>query len=158
MRQFISFYLGDEHYAIDILLSKEIGHLHELSPVPEAPGHLLGIMNLRGQILTVMDPQLFLGAAPPLPAREKLLIILKTKAELQRLNKLGHSIGTDAAAKDPLAILVDRMGETLTVEEGAILPPLPNVAGEKREFISGLIQQGNQFIIVLALGQLLKRL
>lgn len=158
MRQFISFYLGDEHYAIDILLSKEIGRLHDISPVPEAQAHLLGIMNLRGQILTVVDPQIFLGQQSQLALQDRLLIILKTKAELQRLIKLGHALETAAAVKDPLALLVDRMGETLNVEEENILPPLPNIAGEKREFISGFIQQDNRFVIILALDQLIKRL
>lgn len=158
MRQFISFYLGDEHYAIDILLSKEIGRLHDISPVPEAPQHLLGIMNLRGQILTVVDPQFFLEQASHLAMQERLLIILKTKAELNRLNKLGHALDTSAAVKDPLALLVDRMGETLNVEAEDILPPLPNIAGEKKEFISGFIRQDNRFVIILALEQLIKRL
>lgn len=158
MRQFISFYLGGEHYAIDILLSKEIGRLHDISPVPEAPQHLIGVMNLRGQILTVMDPQIFLGKKSQLAEQDRILIILKTKAELGRLNKLGHAIETDLASKDPLAILVDKMGETLNIDEESILPPLLNIAAEKKEFISGFIQRDNQFIIILALGQLLKRL
>jgi purine-binding chemotaxis protein CheW len=159
MRQFISFYLGSERYAIDILLSKEIGRLHEISPVPEAPPYLMGIMNLRGQILTVMDPQFFLEQKSTLTLPERVLIILKTKAELNRLTKLTRKVvNTEIAIKDPLAILVDRMGETLNVEDKDILPPLPNVAKEKKEFISGLIQQNNQFIIILAIEQLIKRL
>jgi purine-binding chemotaxis protein CheW len=156
MRQFISFYLGTERYAIDILLAKEIGRLHEVSPVPEAPEYLIGIMNLRGQILTVMDPQFFLAQKTHVPLAQRTLIILKTKAELNRLNKLTRkTFSTDIAIKDPLAILVDKMGETLNVEEKEILPPLPNVANEKEEFISGLIQQQNQFIIILAIEQLI---
>lgn len=159
MRQFISFYLGGEHYAIDILLSKEIGRLHEISPVPEAQEYLLGIMNLRGQILTVVDPRFFLGQTPNPAAQERILIILKTKAELNRLGKLGQkAMETGISIKDPLAILVDRMGETLNVEEGDILPPLPNMNSGNQEFISGLIQQDNRYIIILALEQLIKRL
>lgn len=81
MRQFISFYLGNERYAIDILHAKEIGRLHELSPVPEAPEYLLGIMNLRGQILTVTDPQFFLEQKSVLKLEQRVLIILKTRSE-----------------------------------------------------------------------------
>lgn len=159
MRQFISFYLGNNHYAIDILLSREIGRLHDISPVPEAQSYLLGIMNLRGQILTVVDPCSFLEQHTQCDIQDRVLIILKTKAELNRLNRLSHTaFETGLSIKDPLALLVDRMGETLNVEEEHILPPLPNVTGGKREFISGLIQQNNRFIIVLALEQLVKRL
>lgn len=159
MRQFISFYLGSERYAIDILLSKEIGRINEISPVPEAEEYFIGIMNLRGQILTVLDPQFFLIQKSTKALEDRVLIILKTKAELSRLNKLNRKIFNNAIeVKDPLAILVDSMGETVTVADEDILPPLPNVANEKKEFISGLIQQNNQFIIILAIEQLIKRL
>jgi len=159
MRQFISFYLGTERYAIDILLSKEIGRLNEISPVPEASEHFIGIMNLRGQILTVMDPQFFLMQKSVKPLSERVLIILKTKAELNRLNKLNRNLLSGGMEiKDPLALLVDSMGETINVDDKDILPPLPNAANEKKEFISGLIQQNNQFIIILAIEQLIKRL
>jgi purine-binding chemotaxis protein CheW len=159
MRQFISFYLGHERYAIDILLAKEIGRLIDISPVPDAPEHFMGIMNLRGQILTVMDPQFFLVQKSIIAQEERVLIILKTKLELNRLNKLSRkTLVTDFSIKDPLALLVDRMGETLTIEDKDILPPLPNVTAEKKEFIAGLIQQNNQFIIILALELLIKRL
>ncbi|MFZ2725602.1 MAG: chemotaxis protein CheW [Methylococcaceae bacterium] len=159
MRQFISFYLGSERYAIDILLSKEIGRINEISPVPEAEEYFIGIMNLRGQILTVLDPQFFLIQKSTKALEDRVLIILKTKAELSRLNKLNRKNFNNAIEiKDPLAILVDSMGETVTVDDKDILPPLPNVANEKKEFISGLIQQNNQFIIILAIEQLIKRL
>jgi len=159
MRQFISFYLGSERYAIDILHAKEIGRLHELSPVPEAPEYLLGIMNLRGQILTVTDPQFFLEQQSSLDLEQRVLIILKTRAELNRVSKLSrNSFTTDINIKHPLALLVDKMGETLNIEDKDILPPLPNVTAEKKEFISGLIQQNNQFIIILAIEELIKRL
>lgn len=159
MQQFISFYLGSQRYAIDILLAKEIGRLHEVSPVPEAPDYLIGIMNLRGQILTVMDPQFFLQQKSAAALQQRALIILKTNAELNRLNNSrAKSLLPLLPLKTPLALLVDKMGETLNVAEKDILPPLPNVTQEKKEFVSGLIQQQNQFIIILALEQLIKRL
>jgi purine-binding chemotaxis protein CheW len=157
MQQFISFYLGAQRYAIDILLAKEIGRLHEVSSVPEAPDYLIGIMNLRGQILTVMDPQFFLEQKTNVALAERTLIILKTKAELTRLNNSRtQGLIPLLPLKTPLAILVDKMGETLTVAEKDILPPLPNDTQQKKEFISGLIQQQNQFIIILAIEQLIK--
>ena len=159
MRQFISFYLGNECYALDILLAKEIGRLIEVSPVPEAPEHLIGIMNLRGQILTVLDPQFFLEQKSTQVQEERVLIILKTKLELNRLSKLSHKpVISDFSIKDPLALLVDKMGETLNINDKDILPPLPNVTSEKKEFIAGLIQKNNQFIIILALESLLKHI
>lgn len=159
MRQFISFYLGYERYALDIFLLKEICRLMELSPIPEAPKHLCGVMNLRGQILTVMDPQYFLEQKSAKTPEERVLIILKTRVELNRLSKLSRkAFDSDFATNDPLALLVDKMGETLNVEDKDILPPLPNIGVEKKEFIAGLIQQNNQFIIILALDSLLKRI
>lgn len=158
MRQFISFYLEQEHYALDILLAKEISLLSDISPVPESPEHLLGIMNLRGQILTIVDPQFFLIQQSQVELSNKVLIILKTKLELNRAYKLNRKTLTTDGIKDPLALLVDKIGETLTVAEEDILPPLPNMVTENKDFMAGLISQNNEFIIVLALDVLLKRI
>jgi purine-binding chemotaxis protein CheW len=180
VRQFISFDLAGERYAIDILLAREVGRLSGIRRVPEARSHLLGIVNLRGQILTVLDPRCFLGHAPANFRDERPLLILKTLSELGRIGRLTHgqlekceegncrddgfsrllpnALDLDIAIKDPLALLVDRIGEALAVEEADILPPLPNLPPERRDLIAGLIRRGQDYIAILALDRLIQRL
>ncbi|RKZ90688.1 MAG: hypothetical protein DRR19_09300 [Candidatus Parabeggiatoa sp. nov. 1] len=154
MRQFVTFYLGGDRYAIDILLSKEIGKIHDLTPVPEAPTYIVGLMNLRGQILTVVNLQCFLEQNSETMFEEKKLIILKTESELKNRRILTD---VESMVKDPLAIIVDKMGDILNVEPEEILPPPSHLTGAKREFVSGVIQLEHQLIIVLEINQLVRR-
>ena len=47
MPQLATFHIGDQTFAIDILLTKEIGKIHEITIVPETPEYVVGLMNLR---------------------------------------------------------------------------------------------------------------
>lgn len=55
LEKFLGFSLGTEEYAIPLLSVKEVIALPEITPVPFSPPHFLGIINLRGQIISVMD-------------------------------------------------------------------------------------------------------
>jgi purine-binding chemotaxis protein CheW len=60
-KPYLIFDLGDSQYGIDASLVKEIFPLPELAPVPEAPTDIIGILNLRGEVLPVMHLGLRLG-------------------------------------------------------------------------------------------------
>ncbi|MCP4695435.1 MAG: purine-binding chemotaxis protein CheW [Gammaproteobacteria bacterium] len=149
MLQFITFYLGGERYAVDILLSREIARIHESTPVPESPAHIIGLMNLRGQILTLLDPQVFLEQASKVSLEERSLIILKTEAE-----RLNQNRGDGFSIKDPLAIVVDEMGDILRVNPKEILPPPPNLAGIKKKLVSGVIPLERRLVVILNINEL----
>lgn len=58
--QVLEFTLGTEKYALDITYIEEIAHVGELTPIPNAPEHISGVMDLRGRTTSVIDPkQLF---------------------------------------------------------------------------------------------------
>lgn len=59
--RFLSFKLGDEHYALPLLQVKEVIDLPDVTFVPQAPAFFLGIINLRGQVISVVDLRLKLG-------------------------------------------------------------------------------------------------
>jgi len=162
MFQFITFYLGGERYAIDILLSKEIAKIHEVTAVPESQDYIVGLMNLRGQILTIMNPQFFLlddlpdETSEDILKKERSLVILKTGAELRKLDQL-LQVNAALMVKEPLAIVVDKMGDILNVEAEDILPPPSNLPSKKREFVAGVLTLGNELIIILAVDRLVYR-
>lgn len=153
MPQLATFHIGKELFALDILLTKEIGKMHEITKVPEAPEYIIGLMNLRGQILTIMDPRSFLEREASQDIEEQRLIILKTENELNSLERSGMKTG-HTKAKDPLAIVIDQMRDILNVEEDQILPPPPNLSGIKRDFVSGVVQLKHQLVIILAIDRL----
>ncbi|ATH08718.1 hypothetical protein BIY24_12395 [Halobacteriovorax marinus] len=55
LQRFLEFSLGDEEYAIPLLSVREVISVPETTPIPKAPSHFLGIMNLRGQVISVVD-------------------------------------------------------------------------------------------------------
>lgn len=56
--QVLEFSLGEETYALDIEYIEEIAHVGELTPIPNSPPHITGVMDLRGRTTSVVDPKL----------------------------------------------------------------------------------------------------
>jgi len=80
-------------------------------------------------------------------------VILKTWTELRKLDQLLH-IDSALMVKEPLAIVVDKMGDILNVEPDDILPPPSNLPSKKREFVAGVLPLNNELIIILAVDRL----
>lgn len=73
--QVLSFHLGNESYGIDVAVIRGIRPLERLSRVPAAPNFYRGVVNVRGQIITVLDLRAFFGMdAPALPKAELVLV------------------------------------------------------------------------------------
>jgi len=153
MSQLATFYVGSELFAIDVLITKEIGKILEVSKVPGAQEFILGLMNLRGQVVTIIDPCFFLDQVSNTPLENKKLIIPKTENDLDELRRNGIDI-TTALRKDPLAIVVDQIGDVIDINPEEILPVPPNITGEKRDIVSGVVQLEKQLVIILAMDKL----
>ena len=74
-RRFLEFSLGGESYAVEILQVKEVITLPETTPIPKAPTHVLGLMNLRGLVLTVVDLRKKLNVQPAKNQTQTAVII-----------------------------------------------------------------------------------
>lgn len=72
--RYIRFSLGKEEYAIPLLKVREVIALPDVTPIPQSPSYFLGIMNLRGQVITVIDLNLKLGIEPS-EHSEKVVIV-----------------------------------------------------------------------------------
>lgn len=154
MPQVATFHLGDEIFGVDILMTKEMGKIQEITKVPGSPAFILGLMNLRGQIVTLMDPGVFLDQKSKVRPTERRLIILKNEEELQELRR-NDLIEVDEVSNDTIALVIDSIGDVVDVESEAILPAPPNLSGRKKEFVSGIIQQGKKLIILLEISNLI---
>jgi purine-binding chemotaxis protein CheW len=140
-RRFCTFYLGEECYGIDILTVREINRQVQITPARGAPASVRGLMNLRGQIVTVIDPAVRLGY----PARElkksTRLVILKTNADLASLGL------SKLATNDELAGLwVDRISDVITVSEDQIAPAPPDQSGKNDHLLAAVVQLKDQVI------------
>lgn len=72
--RYLCFGLGGEHYAIPLLAVKEVIAPPEITPVPQTPPYFLGIMNLRGQIISVIDLRSKLGIKPAAGSENAVVI------------------------------------------------------------------------------------
>lgn len=73
-QRYLTFRLAQEFFAIPLLQVKEVIAMPEVTPVPQTPPHFIGIMNLRGQVITVLDLRLKLGIKPQKGAETAVVI------------------------------------------------------------------------------------
>ncbi|KMQ52978.1 Positive regulator of CheA protein activity (CheW) [Chitinispirillum alkaliphilum] len=154
LRQFATFYLGDNLYGIDVLLIREINQNIFITEVDPSPDYIVGLMNLRGQIVTIADLKVKLGVENEIdiiPGAN--CIVLKTDAELDRLRDEGLNVGT--TSKDMVGLMVDKIGDMITVDEEEMEPPPANVFGVDCYYIKGVIKLDRQLLVVLNINNVL---
>lgn len=74
--KFLCFRLGDRVFALDIMGIREILRTHPVTPVPDAPEQVRGVMNVRGELMTVLDARKILGVVFEDPAQRDVRIII----------------------------------------------------------------------------------
>ncbi|MBW2281702.1 MAG: chemotaxis protein CheW [Deltaproteobacteria bacterium] len=138
-----TFYLGDERYGIDILTVREVQRGPVVTAVRGAHRAIRGLVNLRGRVVTVLDPAVQLGHDErPLDAKTRL-VILKTNAELPRVEGAPLETGDDR-----VGLCVDRISDVHTVEAGGIDPLPMHVSGSEGR-LSGVVQLEDEVIRVM---------
>jgi purine-binding chemotaxis protein CheW len=136
--QLVTFRLGNEEYGIEILKVQEINRMVEITPVPNSPSYVEGVINLRGKVIPVMS----LRARFRLPA--------KTNDEQSRIMILDiQGITT--------GMVVDGVSEVLRISSGTVEPPPPMATSISTEFINGIAKLENRLIILLNIDKLLGR-
>jgi len=131
--ELIEFLLADEKYGIESTYVREVYPLKELTPLPCTPPFVLGIINVRGQILSVIDIKKFFG----LPGKE-----------LNDLNRV-IIVYTDEME---LGILADVILGVRSVPLKEIQPPLPTLKGIHGEYLKGVT---NERLVVLEVPKIL---
>ncbi|HEY8616077.1 chemotaxis protein CheW [Phenylobacterium sp.] len=118
-RELISIRVGEQLFALDIMTVREIRGWSRSTPLPHAPGYLLGMINLRGAILPVLDLSGRLGLASREPDSSSVVVV----AELS-----GRAVG----------LLVDAVCDIITVQPEQIQPP-PDLGSTSGGFVHGVI-------------------
>lgn len=135
--QWVTFCLGDETYGIDVLQVQEVLRISEISPVPGAPSFVLGIINLRGNVVTVLDGRHRFGLPP------------KDSDDASRI------IVVDAFDK-VVGLVVDSVSEVAYVQKDQIeLPPTVGT-DDNSKFVSGVCNREGELLILVDLAKLLE--
>ena len=132
-----TFYIGDALCGMDILKVQEINNLLDLTKVPQSHDYVKGIVNLRGQIVTVID----LG---------KKLNLSGTKITRNTRNIIVNSDG------EYIGLLVDRIGDVEKIDWDKVEPPPANIGGVQSKYFKGIFKKENSLIGILKTDEVLK--
>ncbi len=137
MLQFISFKVGDELFATDILKIHEITTFHDLTRVPSLPPFIKGVLDLKGIAVPVLDLREKFGL-PTVPYTKFSVIMVVDVA--------GRIMG----------IIVDGVADVLQVSKNEMLPAPKFSTSIKAEFIKGMLKRPDgKFIVVLDMDRML---
>jgi purine-binding chemotaxis protein CheW len=132
-----TFYVGTALFGMDILKVQEINKILDLTAVPQAPEYVKGILNLRGQIVTIIDLGIKLGLPGIEISPDTRNIIVNSKNEY-------------------IGLLVDRIGDVERTSEEKIEPAPANINGITAQFFEGVYKKENSLVGILNVEKVLK--
>ena len=139
-RQYLTFALGGERFALESLLVSEVLDMPVLTRVPLGPPFLRGIVNLRGNAATVVDFGYKLGLGPTPANRGSCLILLERDYDGERTL---------------VAALTDAVNEVVEIAQDDVeRPPEMGLAVDPR-FLTGMVRLGEDFVMILNVERLL---
>ncbi|MCL4428332.1 MAG: chemotaxis protein CheW [Deltaproteobacteria bacterium] len=133
--QLVTFKLGNEEFALDILKVQEINRMVEITKVPKAPDFVEGVINLRGRVIPIVD------------IRKKFHLNIKEATKETRIivvNIMNKTIG----------LIVDSVSEVLRINSSTIQPPPPLIAGLDSDYIKGVGKLDERLIILLDIDKI----
>lgn len=134
--RWVTFCLENEKYGINVMQVQEVLRVTEIAPVPGAPEYVLGIINLRGNVVTVIDTRKRFGLAPKDMDESTRIVIIESN---------DHVVG----------ILVDSVAEVVDLRTSEI-EAAPNVGTEDNaKFIHGVASYQGELLIIVDLNKLL---
>jgi len=139
-QQFLTFTLGGEMFAIEILNIKEIIEYGHLTTVPMMPDFVRGVINLRGRVVPVIDLSVRFGRKATEITKRTCNVIIEVQAESETID---------------IGIVVDAVSEVLEIPAAEIEPPPSFGAKIRADFISGMGKVKGEFVIILGLNKVL---
>ncbi|MBE8167619.1 MAG: chemotaxis protein CheW [Shewanella sp.] len=134
--QWVTFKLDNETYGINVMQVQEVLRYSEIAPVPGAPHYVVGIINLRGNVVTVIDTRARFGLNGAEITDATRIVIIE-------------------AEKQVMGILVDSVAEVVYLKHSEI-DNAPNVGTEdSAKFIQGVSNRGDELLILVDLDKLL---
>lgn len=131
---YLSFKIGDELFAAHVSQVINILEMTKITKVPRAPEYMLGVINLRGSVLPVIDTRIKFGIEMSDYTTNTCIIVMEIEISGDQIH-----VGS----------LVDSVQEVLEVEQKNILPA-PNIGSKfKSEFIKGMMNINDNFIMLL---------
>jgi purine-binding chemotaxis protein CheW len=135
--EYLTFTLGGETYGVDILSVQEIMGMPQLTRLPLSPPQVLGVMNLRGMVVPVVDLRRKLGLSEQ-SSGDPVVVVLHVAQKI-------------------MGAVVDGVSDVVQLDRAQIQEPPEFVGAVHREYLRGLCRQGEEMLILLELDRLLAR-
>lgn len=139
---YLSFKIGEEEYAVDVGKVLHILEMTELTKVPKAPDYMAGVVNLRGQVLPVVDAGVLFGTPP-------IEVTISTCIIVMEFPMAGEQI--------LVGMLVDQVMAVHEISDEEIKQPPSIGDAYQADFITGVTSKDNQFIMVLDVSKLISK-
>lgn len=134
-RELIAFRIGDQEFCVNIMSVREIRGWTPATAMPHSPHYMLGVINLRGAVLPIIDLSARLGMKAAEPSQRHVIIVAQVKNQIAGL-------------------LVDAVSDILTVTDENI-QPVPEVSSDlERQYARGIFAIDNRMICMIELDAL----
>lgn len=136
LNQLISFMVGDEEYGIEILRVKEIIRSSEITPLPRSPSFVKGIINLRGDVIPIIDLRDKFGLDGSERTAATRVIVVDVDGRL-------------------VGMVVDSASQVVRIASDQIAPPPPIIGGISTEYLKGVAKLNDRLVILLNIDKIL---
>jgi purine-binding chemotaxis protein CheW len=139
--QVLSFLLGQEEYGVDILRVQEIKGWEKITPIPNTPKYVMGVINLRGAVVPIIDLRVRFGLEN-ITYDETTVVIIVRSENSEGVQKI-------------IGLVVDGVSDVYTLNQKA-LQPAPDMNGAVHsEYVQGLATIKDQLVIILQVDPLI---
>lgn len=133
-RQYLTFQLGEEIFAIDVVNVREILEFNSVTKVPQTPDYMRGVINLRGSVVPVLDMRLKFGMSVTEKTINTCIVVVEVPMEDENVI---------------IGALVDSVQEVFELDPDSI-EPAPRIGIQLRNgFIKGMGKKDDRFVIIL---------
>ena len=140
MNQYLTFFIRDEEYAVEILRVKEIIEYEHVTRVPATPAHVRGVINLRGAVLPVVDLSAKFGHEETEPTRTTCIVVVETRPHDELLT---------------IGIVSSSVSEVVDIADGAIEPPPSFGTGVRVDYLTGMGKLDGRLVLILDIDRVL---
>ncbi|SSC65393.1 unnamed protein product [Ciceribacter sp. T2.26MG-112.2] len=134
-RELIAFRIGDQEFCVNIMSVREIRGWTPATPLPHSPSYVLGVINLRGAVLPIINLSIRLGMKPVEPEARHVIIVAQVGAKV-------------------VGLLVEAVSDILTVSDDNI-QPTPEISSDlEKQYARGILAIDKRMICLIELGAL----
>jgi purine-binding chemotaxis protein CheW len=134
--QLVSFNIGEEEFGVDILRVQEINRMVDITRVPNAPDYVVGVINLRGKVIPIIDLRRRLGMQTKEYGKDTRIVVIELDGKV-------------------IGFIVDSVNEVLRIDSNITEPPPPMVSGIDSEYITAIGKLEDRLLILLDLNRIL---